>query len=237
MAHLAIPGPLRRPKQAVRQPSRTALGLLFEIFGAEAVQCTDFAPVKFLAESERMLVAQILTKRLHSPMTSSAGRLFDAVASLLDLRQRMTFEGQAAMELEAAIQYLGVDISPTIWSRFLQYVYVLDWQPAVEQILTGLRDGEPVGVIAARFHNTLAEMIVAIARRAGEARVVLTGGCFQNQYLAERCIARLTGEGFRPYWHQRVPPNDGGISLGQVVAAAAAMRSAGTPSRKGALTV
>jgi len=219
---------------AVRQPSRTALGLLFEMFGVEAVQCTEFAPAKCLAESERKLVAQILTKRLHSPMTSSMGRLFDAVASLLDLCQRMTFEGQAAMELEAAVQP-GIDASyPFTVSAGTPYV--LDWQPTVEQILSGMRDGEPVGSIAARFHNTLAEMVVAVARRAGEARVVLTGGCFQNQYLAERCIARLTEEGFRPYWHQRVPPNDGGIALGQVVGAAAAIRSADVPPLKGALT-
>jgi hydrogenase maturation protein HypF len=76
-----------------------------------------------------------------------------------------------------------------------------------------------MGEISAKFHNTLAEAIVGVAQRFGERRVVLTGGCFQNRYLAERAVTRLRTEGLQPYWHQRVPPNDGGIALGQVVAA------------------
>ncbi len=80
-------------------------------------------------------------------------------------------------------------------------------------------------------------MIVAVARAVGEPKVVLTGGCFQNQYLTERCIEWLTEEGFRPYWHQRVPPNDGGIALGQVIAAAAAMRSEAAPASEGLVAV
>jgi len=73
--------------------------------------------------------------------------------------------------------------------------------------------------IAAKFHNTLVEMIVAMAKRVGEEQIVLTGGCFQNRYLIERTIQRLRAEGFRPYWHQQIPPNDGGIALGQIMAA------------------
>jgi hydrogenase maturation factor HypF (carbamoyltransferase family) len=73
-------------------------------------------------------------------------------------------------------------------------------------------------MIAAKFHNTLAELIVETAARVGEKRVVLSGGCFQNRYLSERVITRLETEGFHPYWHQRVPPNDGGIALGQIYA-------------------
>ena len=74
------------------------------------------------------------------------------------------------------------------------------------------------GLASARFHNTLAEMAVAVAARMKVEKVVLTGGCFQNRYLTERMVSRLRSEGFRPYWHQRVPPNDGGIALGQIVA-------------------
>jgi hydrogenase maturation protein HypF len=74
-------------------------------------------------------------------------------------------------------------------------------------------------VISAKFHNALVETIVAVAHRIGEERIVLTGGCFQNKYLTERAVSRLQSEGFRPYWHQRIPPNDGGIALGQAVAA------------------
>ena len=76
-----------------------------------------------------------------------------------------------------------------------------------------------IGITAAKFHNTLVEMIVAVAERVAEERVVLSGGCFQNKYLTERAIRRLREAGFRPYWHQRIPPNDGGIALGQAVVA------------------
>jgi hydrogenase maturation protein HypF len=87
-------------------------------------------------------------------------------------------------------------------------------------VLQEVRHGTSPSLIATRFHNTLVEMIVAIAHAAGLERVALSGGCFQNAYLTERAVHRLTEEGFRPYWHQRVPPNDGGIALGQVVGAA-----------------
>jgi hydrogenase maturation protein HypF len=89
----------------------------------------------------------------------------------------------------------------------------------VGEILSDVRNGIVPGIISAKFHNALAEGIVAVAKHAGQNRVVLSGGCFQNRYLTERAVRRLQAEGFRPYWHQRVPPNDGGIALGQVVAA------------------
>lgn len=89
----------------------------------------------------------------------------------------------------------------------------------IEAILADIQRGVLVGEISARFHNALAEAVVSVAQRIGEPRVVLTGGCFQNRYLTERTVRRLASEGFRPYWHQRIPTNDGGIALGQVVAA------------------
>jgi len=96
---------------------------------------------------------------------------------------------------------------------------VIDWQPAILEIIDDLRAGKTPGMISAKFHNMLAEMIVAVARKIGQEKVILSGGCFQNRLLTERTIDRLIAENFRPYWHQRIPPNDGGISLGQVVAA------------------
>ncbi len=212
---------------AVRQPSRTAIGLLYEMNGHEAFQRTNLPPLMQLGARDRTLLARMLGKGLHSPLTSSAGRLFDAVASLLWLRQRISFEGQAAMELEAAIQH-GVEDSYT-FSISENLPHIVNWEPMIEQIIAGVHRGESIGEIAAKFHNTLAEIVIAVAHRAGESRVLLTGGCFQNQYLAERCIARLTAEGFQPYWHQRIPPNDGGIALGQVVGAVAEMYAEGTP--------
>jgi hydrogenase maturation protein HypF len=89
--------------------------------------------------------------------------------------------------------------------------------------LADLSEGVSPSLVSAKFHNALAEAVVAVAHHVGCERVVLTGGCFQNRYLTERAVTRLRAEGFRPYWHQRVPPNDGGIALGQVAAALRAL--------------
>ena len=102
--------------------------------------------------------------------------------------------------------------------------WVVDWGPMIKAILKDIRAGIPVPRIAATFHNTLVEIIVAVAYRAREDRIVLSGGCFQNRYLTEHAVRRLRDEGFHPYWHQRIPPNDGGIALGQAVVAAYPLR-------------
>ena len=99
---------------------------------------------------------------------------------------------------------------------------IIDWAPIIREILIDLRRGKSFGFISAKFHNTLAEVIVEVAREIGQPKIVLTGGCFQNRYLLELSISRLSQAGFKPYWHQRIPPNDGSIALGQVVAAAKA---------------
>ncbi|MBA2743120.1 MAG: carbamoyltransferase HypF, partial [Chthoniobacterales bacterium] len=199
----------------VKEPRRCALGLLYEIFGEELWEKRELLPD--FTTSELSIVRQMLAKKINAPLTSSAGRLFDAVAALIGLRSRAGFEGQAAMELEFAITD-GINEAYPFDLRE-DSPLVIDWQPAIVQLIEDLRTGEHVGVAAGKFHNTLAEIIVAVAQRAAQSRVVLSGGCFQNRYLTERAIERLTSEGFRPYWHQRVPPNDGGISLGQIYAA------------------
>jgi hydrogenase maturation protein HypF len=214
--------------RAVKEPRRTALGLLYELFGEAAFAMSELAPVGAFSPGELDSLKTMLTRKLNSPLTSSAGRLFDAVAALVGLRQQVRFEGQAAMELEFAIESLDVQefypfraiaseplkspLAPTLPMN-------LDWSPVIKGILCDLAGKVPIGEISARFHNGLAEAIIAVARHAGLERVALSGGCFQNRYLTERTVQRLRAEGFLPYWHQRVPPNDGGIALGQVVAA------------------
>jgi hydrogenase maturation protein HypF len=176
------------------------------MFGAAGLTC-EHAP----------LLRQMLEKNIRCPRTSSAGRLFDCVAALMGFHHRLGFEGQAAMELEfaaapnvsGAYQYTIRDGNP----------HVIDWEPMLCEIIEEVRSGVDRGVISAKFHNTLAEIIVDIARLIGEPRVLLTGGCFQNRYLTERTVLRLREGGFGAYWHQRVPPNDGGIAYGQAVAA------------------
>jgi len=250
IAHLR---PFRLPggDKAVKEPRRTALGLLHEISGDKVFEQKKLAAVAAFLPAELGTLRTMLAKKLNSPVTTSMGRLFDTVASLINLRQQIRFEGQAAMELEFALNGIETDeayelqlvesapqgsagVPPAISLRDADRnkipaspaggtpalpLYVLDWSPMIEAILVDVQRGVSVGIVSAKFHNALAEAIVAVAKRAGQNRVVLSGGCFQNRYLTERAVRRLQAEGFRPYWHQRVPPNDGGIALGQVVAA------------------
>ncbi|MFN0123188.1 MAG: carbamoyltransferase HypF [Blastocatellia bacterium] len=221
LAHLrtfCLPG----NEMAVREPRRAALGLLSEIFGSSLFEMNELAPVKAFRQGEQRILQAMLEKRINSPVTSSAGRLFDAVASIIGLRQRAGFEGQAAMELEFALDGVETDevydFQLTAQPDNSTSASIVDWEPMIRAVISDVQRGVAAGSIAAKFHNTLAEMIVAIARRAGLARVALSGGCFQNKYLTERACGRLTEEGFRVYFHQRIPPNDGGIALGQVIA-------------------
>lgn len=200
---------------AIKQPRRVALGLLYEILGDDLWQQTDLSAG--FSKNEIPLLRQILEKQINAPLTSSAGRLFDAVAALMGLRDRTTFEGQAAMELEFAIRK-GSD-EAYAFTLGEKSPIVADWEPGIIELISDHQNDVSLDLIAARFHNMLVEMIVAVAQKIAEPKVVLSGGCFQNRYLTERTIDRLRAEKFRPYWHQRIPPNDGGIALGQIVAA------------------
>jgi len=215
--------------QAVKEPRRTAVGLLYEIYGEGLADIPGLPLLDAFSRRELQVLLRMLSRRVNSPVTSSAGRLFDAVASLAGLRQRVSFEGQAAMELEFALdersaappyryELLAVPDGLQQSSMKQGGTIVVDWEPLVKGIVTDVCQGVPVGVVSKRFHDTLAEIILGVAGRVGERRVVLTGGCFQNRYLTERTVQRLEAGGFRPYWHQRIPPNDGGIALGQAVA-------------------
>jgi hydrogenase maturation protein HypF len=217
----------------VKEPRRTALGLLYEQFGDAAFSMSELAPVAAFSPAELGLLRTMLVRKLNSPLTSSVGRLFDAVAALAPLRQQVRFEGQAAMELEFALdnpsssEAYSLPIRSTSAARTTHHAPIqLDWSPMLEAILVDLKRCVPTSQISARFHNALADAIVAVAQRVGQSRIVLSGGCFQNRYLTERTVQCLQSAGFRSYWHQRVPPNDGGISLGQVVAALRLQRSA-----------
>ena len=213
---------------AVREPRRQALGLLFEMFGPAAFDRNDIPSLRSFTGGELTALRTMLTRGVNSPYTTSAGRLFDAVASLSGVRQVSTYEGQAAMAIEFAVAgpcdgtyaFAVTETDAAADRTGHAPRWTVDWEPAVTAILDDMNTGTGAGQIAARFHNGLAESAVDIARSAGEERVVLSGGCFQNRYLTERIVRRLREEGFRPYWHQRVPPNDGGIALGQITAAA-----------------
>lgn len=165
-----------------------------------------------------------MVQKFNSPLTSSLGRLFDGVAALLGVRKMVTFEGQAAMELEAMAKgktdvLLPVDIRET------GNVLCLDFSPMIRNIVDEIRKGRNKTEIACAFHVTLSvvfrDMAEAIRRRTGIDRVVLSGGCFQNRILTEGTISELEKAGFVVYFHHLLPTNDGCISLGQAVCAGA----------------
>jgi hydrogenase maturation protein HypF len=162
----------------------------------------------------------MLNGKLNAPETSSGGRLFDGVASLIGLRQKIRFEGQAAMELEFLIDEFQTDESYHVEiSNSDLGAAVIDWSPMVKDIISDTKNDLSKTKIAAKFHNTLVAMILDVARLIGEKKIALSGGCFQNKYLLERAVRLLRREDFEVYWHQRVPTNDGGIALGQTFAA------------------
>lgn len=205
---------------ATREPRRSAAGVLFEVFGADASRhAHPDVPSEMMATWLHMLKSGTNVYR-----TTSAGRLFDCVASLLGLQQVCRFEGQAAMELEWAIRSGCEAPQWNVAVHEREDGLEVDWEPLVRGILL-LRDAaRPVGVIAKAFHDALVRGIVEVATRVGHERIVLSGGCFQNRYLTENAYRELTREGFRVYVHQRVPPNDGGIALGQLYAVAGRWR-------------
>ncbi len=207
-------------EQAIREPRRTALSMLFELYGDDL---PDVASLGF-SPAELTILKAALRKGLNAPLTSSMGRLFDGVAALLGLCQRANFEGQAAMALEFACDGITTDrwypheVTPvTVGSGHKRSI--IDWKLILKGILDDLVAGWRVSEIAAVFHNTLVEMIFSIAVHSQLEQVVLSGGCFQNKRLLEASISRLCKAGFHVYWSQNIPANDGGIALGQIAAA------------------
>lgn len=234
-AHLR---PFRIPggDSSIRQPKRTALGLLVELFGEDRSRYDDLLPMKGFTEQEFDMVQQMILKGFRSPSTSSMGRLFDGVSSLIGLCQVANFEGQAAMKMEYALDDQNVD-GAYPWQVTKHHgasltgaqgaQYLLDWRPMLHAILDDVRSYQKVSVISKKFHLTLIAMAVDVIRRVGIKQVVLSGGCFQNKFLLETMIQRLRQEGFEPYWPVQVPANDGGIALGQAVVAAARLDKEG----------
>jgi hydrogenase maturation protein HypF len=225
VAHLRT-FPLPGGDQAAREPRRSAMGLLYALAGDAAFDWNDILPLQTFTVAERTTLRQMLTRRLNTPATSSAGRLFDAVSALLGIRQRNAFEGQAAMELEWIAGETGTDAYPVVLASPAMRPgerpgpHGVDWEPMVRALLEDRRAGVSTDVIAARFHRTLAASILIVAQRMNLECVALSGGCFQNALLTQLTIAALSAAGFRVYTHQRIPPNDGGIALGQIAAAA-----------------
>jgi hydrogenase maturation protein HypF len=231
------PWPLPGGERAMAEPRRVALGLLAEAGWLEhpgAAACrAAFAP------EELPLLRQALASGCNAPRTSALGRLFDGAASLLDLVQELSYEGQAGLLLEGlarqapaaadpraipapAPKLAPPSPSPTPAAAGLPLGW-LDWTPLLAALLEGVAAGRPPAQLAAAWHQQLSQTLVALALRAAQergcAQVALAGGCYQNALLLESCIAGLRAGGLAVFWNAHVPCNDGGLALGQLWAA------------------
>ncbi|HEX7734629.1 MAG TPA: carbamoyltransferase HypF [Ktedonobacteraceae bacterium] len=221
--------PLPGGEQAVRQPWRVAAAYLARAYGDDFFD----RALPFTRQLDRRkwhTLAQMIERGLNSPQTSSMGRLFDAVAALLGLRQSVLYEGQAAIELET----LAARVAQKSWISQCEKAYpfvieekegTLNVLPLIQALVNNMEQGLAVPLIAWRFHLSIARMLLEVClrirRQTGLHTVALSGGVFQNRLVLEMLTTYLEKEAFQVYINQRVPPNDGGLSLGQAAIAAA----------------
>ena len=194
---------------AIREGWRSAASLLHEVFGSEPAYPAVGQQSPGNPRLDETKVRYMLERGINVVPTTSVGRLFDAVACIIGVARENRFEGQAAMLLENEIGLLRTEEAYALPSG--------DWGPLISAVMADKLAGVAGSRIAARFHNALVEWIVEVATSAKLKQVVLSGGVFQNRYLTERAAAVLESKGFEVHTHQRVPPNDGGIALGQAV--------------------
>ncbi len=212
--------PLPGGDAAIKKPVRTALALLWSL-GFDWDEQLDSVK-EFCAQDRNILRAQ-LEKKINTPMTSSMGRLFDAAAALAGVRQSVNYEGQAAIEFEAA-----ADSAEAGKYSFGLNQHTVETRTMLEALIKDVMAGVHLSKISAKFHNGLAEMArdvcLKIKSETGTDEVALSGGVWQNMTLLRKAVQLLEADGFKVYIHQEVPTNDGGVSLGQAVIAAKRMR-------------
>jgi hydrogenase maturation protein HypF len=214
--------PLPGGDAAIREPWRMAAMFLSAAYG-DAMTSLDLAFMRRLDRAAWRVLSRAADRGLNAPLTSSAGRLFDAVASLLGLRDRVSFEAQAAMELESLAAHEADRIYP-VALRDADEGIVVQTPDVIRGVVEDLLRQVPSSLIAARFHATLADVLARVCRNL-QARtridtVALSGGVFQNARLLRAAVRRLETDGFQIYTHRQVPTNDGGLALGQAAVAA-----------------
>lgn len=217
--HYRMPG----GEEAIRHPARMAFSVLLAEFGEQAdALATRLLPA--ITAAERGILSQLIQSGAHAPLTSSAGRLFDAVSALLGLCDTISYEGQAAIRLQTAAGE-GSQSAYPFEIEAVTKESVLSFGPAVRAMVEDTLAGADKGGIAAKFHRTVSQgvagMCAALSEREGLRKVVLSGGVFQNDLLLRMATGELKERGFEVYSHRLVPPNDGGIALGQAAVALA----------------
>jgi len=219
------PLPMPGNELAIRRPYRLAVAYLHRLFGS----APDLPFARAIGEEEQRIIINQLEQSINTPLTSSCGRLFDAVSALLNIRKRITFEGQAAIELEMVSEQRGDAQSYAYGMTKRGDTWVVLLSPLLEGIIGDLGSGVPASEIGLRFHETIARLIRDVVTRVsaetGICRVALSGGCFQNRLLLRRTLPLLRQAGLEVLLHHQVPCNDGGISLGQAAIAHAMLAS------------
>jgi hydrogenase maturation protein HypF len=212
--------PLAGGDRAIRQPWRSALAYLRDAFG-ESSLLLDLPVLREIDPRQLRAVNSMIANRVQTIDTSSCGRLFDAVASLLAVRHETTYEGQAAVELEMSATETSGAYPFEIGAG---EPFQIDLRPSIEALVQEFLRRTPPGEISARFHATMANVIAAACERLRSSdrlnRVCLSGGTFQNLRLLGLAAGALRGTGFEVFVHRRVPTNDGGLALGQALIAA-----------------
>jgi hydrogenase maturation protein HypF len=200
-----------------------AIGYLFHHFGRELWDL-DIPFTRALDRRRTENVLKLIESGINSPLTSSTGRLFDAVSAMAGIREQVNYEAQAAIELEAVIDDAAGDAGYPIGIREEGDGWIIDTRPLFLSLARDLREGVPTGLVSRRFHlgfvDVLARVADLVRGRTGLERVCLSGGSFQNCFLATHLQKQLEQQGFNVFTHAEVPCGDGGISLGQAMVAA-----------------
>lgn len=214
------PFPLLGGEKAIIEPKRITLALLYETLKPEENIYDILSNLEinnYFTPQELKNLIQMLKKKINSPLTTSVGRLFDGISCLLKPKDKITFEGQKAMELEYMTNdFITRETYPFQWQYELNQYNYIQWHSLVKNIIKDYQQKKPSYLIAAKFHQTLVKIIVTISQKIGLKNIVLAGGCFQNKYLLENTINALKNEKFTPYWNQKIPLNDAGLAVGQL---------------------
>jgi hydrogenase maturation protein HypF len=226
--------PLPGGETAIREPWRTAVSMVMVADPEKAWDYLDSAGlIQRIGSLNVENVMKVARTQELSPLSSGAGRLFDAVSSLLGVCDRNSFEGEAAMALEA-LTAEGIEDEYPVKSTVEDGYTVVDFGPAIIAVIQELAGAVSHQLIAARFHNTVASIIQSIVRdlrnRHHITQVALSGGTFQNRYLLNRAVRLLAEEELQVYFNQKVPCNDGGISLGQAYLIRERLKKSGVES-------
>ncbi|VAX18531.1 [NiFe] hydrogenase metallocenter assembly protein HypF [hydrothermal vent metagenome] len=213
------PIPLPGGERAIREPYRMALAVLLELYGDDLPNL-DIEWLRDIDENTFSNIRKMTEQKINTPMSHGMGRVFDTAGALLDIKPVASFEGQTAMELEMACAENITDSYPVVIDESRQPV-TLDFYPLFRQMINDRMNNVEVPVIAAKFHNSVAKGAFAVAKKirgiSGIDHVFMSGGVFQNAYLSDKLGEMLENGGFTVFRHSRVPPNDGGLSLGQAV--------------------